>query len=108
MSPFLKGYNPGIVNVMTLKGGYKDTVIDGVFYRIMNCENIEVFADSTVYLGVNEGAFPDRSAFVYDESTGEITRAEDFAGVNALFELPFDFSKADKEKAREIISSIIG
>ncbi len=108
MSPFIKGYRPTVMNIMTLNGGFRDVLVDGVMYRVLKCDNIEPFAYDTVYLGVTEGMLPDYKAFSYDEATGEISRAEGYTGINALFELPLDVSKADSTKAQEIINSIMG
>lgn len=108
MSPFIKGYRPTVMNIMTLNGGFRDVLVDGVMYRVLRCDNIEPFAYDTVYLGITEGMLPDYKAFTYDETTGEIGRAQDYTGTNALFELPLDVSKSDSEKAQEIINSIMG
>ncbi len=43
---------------------------------------------------------------MFDEATGEITRNEGYEGVNALFLLPLDKGKADKEKAEAYLKQL--
>ncbi|MBQ9608518.1 MAG: hypothetical protein IJV15_03630 [Lachnospiraceae bacterium] len=107
VSPYIEGYNPACYNVFSLKaGGYSEIVEDGILYRIMQVENIEAFADHTIYLGVSDGTFYNDEAYIFDETTGAITRNDAYEGVNALFTLPIDSSKADAVKAAEIIDNI--
>lgn len=106
VSPFIEGYNPVWYNSFTLLGGYSELEKDGVFYRISECDNIEIFADHKIYLGVSEGTFYDNNAYTFNEETGEIRRNESYDGLNALFELPLDPSKADPKAAAEYIKSI--
>lgn len=48
--------------------------------------------------------FYDRDAYNFDQATGEITRNENYKGINALFELPLDKSKADEAKAEKLLA----
>lgn len=104
VSPYIRGLNPADYNAYTLAGGFSDFVKDGVEYRILETANVEVFADRGIYVGVSEGMAYNNQAFVYDEECGEISRRADYQGVNALFVLPVDIAKADKEKAAEILA----
>lgn len=106
VSPYIHGYNPAFYNSFTMLGGYSELEKDGVFYRLCECDNIEMFADHKIYLGVSEGTFYDSNAYTFNESTGEITRNEAFDGLNALFELPLDASKADPKAAADYIKSL--
>ncbi len=99
VSPLIKGQNPSLYNALTMSGGYSEFVQDGIQYRITETDNIEVFADRGLYLAVNSGTFYDSDAYLFEEATGEIARNEAFEGVNALFQLPLDEKKADREKA---------
>ena len=65
-----------------------------------------MFADRTLYLAVNDGTFFAPDAYCFDEATGEITRNEGYEGVNALFLLPLDKGKADKEKAEAYLKQL--
>ena len=85
VSPLIQGCNPALVNVISMDGVYTEFIQDDVLYRLTECSNIEIFADRTVYLCVSDGDLYNEEAYNYDESTGEITRAEDYKGVNAHF-----------------------
>ena len=99
VSPLIKGLNPGQYNIASMNGGYCEDVIDGIMYRIIQCDNVEVFADKGLYLCVNDGPFYNSNAYNYDEATGEITVNENYDGINLLFDLPLDKDKADPDKA---------
>lgn len=105
-SPFIEGYNPAFYNAFTLSGGYSEFEKNGIFYRISECDNIEMFADHKIYLGVLDNTFYDNTAYHFEEATGEITRNENYDGLNALFELPLDPSKADPKAAADYIKSL--
>ncbi len=106
VSPYIHGLNPALYNSFTMSGGYTEQEQNGVFYRLFDCDNIEMFADKKIYLGVSEGTFYDGNAYCFDEATGEISRNEAFDGLNALFELPLDSSKADPKAADEYVKSL--
>lgn len=103
VSPLIEGLNPAIYNSVTMDGGYSEMVEDGIQYRIAECNNVEMFADRQVYLCVNDGNFYNNEAYLYDETSGSISRNEGYQGVNALFTLPLDRSKADKEAAEKYV-----
>lgn len=100
------GYNPAVYNAFTLTGGYTSFTEEGVAYFIAECENVEMFADHTIYLCVLDDPLYNSQAYDYDEVTGEITRNDTYQGVNALFELPIDPSKADRKAAAEKVDKI--
>ena len=95
VSPLINGYNPAHYNVTTMTGGYQDIVENGVLYRLCVCDNVEIFADQKLYLCVLDETFYQADAYIFDEVTGEISRNESYEGLNALFDLPLDESKAD-------------
>ena len=112
VTPLIDGYSPKDINIATLKGGYTEFLSDDetVLYHIADMENIEPLADHKIHLAVQEGAFFDSAsngeiAYDYDANTGEYTRNKNFEGLNALFDLPVDASKADPEKASAILLS---
>ena len=105
-SPLIGGYNPALYNLAGMAGNYTDITEDGVLYRLIECDNVEIFADHDLYLCVTEGTFYNREAYRYDEATGEISRNEEYEGLNALFALPVDASKADPGKAAEYIAAL--
>lgn len=106
VSPLIAGYDPNWYNAFTLLGGYQDIVEDGILYRLSECDNIEIFADHDIYLCVSDGTFYNPEAYHFNETTGAITRNENYDGLNALFDLPLDKSKADPKAAAEYIKRI--
>lgn len=72
ISPYIKGLSMAECNVHTLGGGYSEDVLDGIQYRIMECDNIEMFAHRGIYLGVSDGTAPNANAYFMDSQTGEI------------------------------------
>ncbi len=106
VSPLIKDYNPREYNAVTMRGGFQEFSEDGILYRIAECDNVEIFADHGLYLCVNDGTFYEQQAYNFDEKTGEISRNKDYEGLNALFDLPIDASKADPEAAAEYLTSL--
>lgn len=99
VTPLIEGYDPVTYNAFAFGGGYTDEVVDGVLYRIMECDNIEMFADHKLQLAVLDSTFYRANAYHYDEASGEIRRNDAYDGLNALFQLPIDEAKADREAA---------
>ena len=108
ISPFIKGQKPWQVTIFTMNGGYSEVVLDGIMYRLIECEAVEMFADRGVYLAVSSGSpFYNSDAFAYNESTGEIMTKTDFIGVSLLFDLPLDKSKSDHAKAEAYLQELL-
>ncbi len=105
-SPLIGGYNPAFYNIASMHGDYSEMSEDGILYRILTCDTVEIFADHDLYLCVTEGMFYNSAGYHYDSHTGEIARNEDYEGLNALFRLPLDASGADPEKAKAYIESL--
>lgn len=105
-SPLIGDYNPAVYNIASMSGNYTDMTEDGILYRLLECDNVEIFAEHNLYLCVSEGMFYDTEAYYYDELTGQICRNETYEGLNALFVLPVEASKANPEKAAEYIASL--
>lgn len=103
VSPLIEGYNPLNFNVMTMDGSVTWDVINGVEYRIVECDNVEIFADHTLHLCVMDSTFYNKDAYNYDPETGVITPNADYTGMNLLFDLPLDASKADPQKVEEYL-----
>jgi hypothetical protein len=106
MSPLVKGLKPWMVNINTMNGAYSEIAKDGVVYRIVECDDVAMFADKDLYLCVSDTVAFSRDAFDYSNETGEISPRADYKGVNALFKLPMDPSKADPAKAAEYLKQI--
>lgn len=106
VSPLIKDYDPAWYNAITMNGGYQEFSENGILYRIAECDNVEMFADHGLYLCVNDGTFYKDSAYQFNEKTGEISRNDSYTGLNALFDLPIDATKADPSAAEAYIKSM--
>lgn len=106
ISPLIKGQKPWQVNIASMNGGYSEFVKDGVMYRLIECDGVEMFADRGLYLCISTSDFYDVKAFHYNEETGEISRNADYEGANALFQLPLDIKKADYQKAEKYLKEL--
>ncbi len=105
-SPLVKGLNPAKVNITTMNGGYSETVIDGIMYRIVECDNFDIFADRGLYFAICTDMFYNGDAFICNEETGEIKANPDYDGASAVFNLPLDKTLADPEKAEQYLNSL--
>lgn len=103
ISPLIKGVKPWLVNIASMNGGYSEGVIDGIMYRLLECDGVEIFADRGLYLCISTSRFYDINAFNYDEETGEVSLNTDYKGANALFDLPLDTTRADPAKAEKYL-----
>jgi hypothetical protein len=102
VSPLIHGVAPWMGGAAVFKtGGYSENIIDGKIYRIVNCDNIEIFADTGVSLAVSTGRLLDMKAFEYNAETGLTTPNPDFDGSSVVFEIPFDPALGDPVKAAE-------
>ena len=99
-SPLVSGYHVSAVNSWTLGAACQSFVQDGVAYYLFDTQNLEIFADHTVYFAIYEGSVPDPATFPMAED-GSISLAEGVEG--ALFTLPLDASKADPAAAEAFV-----
>lgn len=106
VSHYVHGLDPNQYSIMSMGGNYTEFVKDGIMYRLLEMDNIEMFADRGIYVGVNSGGFYDSAAYNYDANTGEMSRNENYTGVNALFRLPVDSAKADPAAAEEYLRAL--
>lgn len=105
-SLYVAGLNPAEYNCMSMNGGYTEMVREGIMYRMLEMDNVELFADKGIYCGINSGVFYDGNAYDFDAETGAIKRNEDYAGVNALFQVPVDTSKGNPEAAEAYLKKL--
>lgn len=105
-SPLIGGYNPAFYNIAGMSGNYTDMTKNGILYRLLECDNVEIFADHDLYLCVSEGMFYPKEAYDYHEQTGKISRNKEYKGLNALFRLPVERSKADPKKAAAYMANL--
>lgn len=106
ISPLIKDQKPWQVNIASMNGGYSECVIDGIMYRLIECDGVEMFADRGLYLCISTSSFYDINAFNYNEKTGEISPKSGYNGANVLFDLPLDIKKADHEKAEKYLRDL--
>lgn len=106
VSHYIRGLDPNQYSLQSMGGGYSTAVRDGVMYRMVEMDNIEMFADKGIYVGVSSGTFYDSAAYRFDEGSGEISPNTDYKGVNALFTLPVDKSKADNAAAEAYLKEL--
>lgn len=107
VSSLIKGQKPWLVNIASMNGGYSEFVLDGIMYRLIECDNVEMFADRGLYLCISTSNFYDINAFNYNEKTGEVTPNPNYDGANALFHLPLDVAKANHEKAEKYLKELL-
>ncbi|MEL7565497.1 MAG: DUF4179 domain-containing protein [Clostridiales bacterium] len=106
VSPLIKGQKPWLYNIASMNGGYSACVVDGVLYRLIDCDSLEMFADRGLELIVSSTNFYSTKAYNYDEATGLVTPNPDFDGVNLVFDLPLDPTKGDFEKAQQYLDTL--
>lgn len=106
VTPLIGGLDPTEYNVVTMHGGYSAKIIDGVLYRIIECDSIEFFADKKLYIAVTDTTFLNKNQFVSDENTQSIFENESYDGTNIIFDFKLDEKKANPQKAKEYLDSL--
>lgn len=106
VSPLIGSLNPKDNNVLVWAGNYGQYVEDGILYRLTECDNIEYFADQNLYVCVTDTTFYQKGLYDWREAEGEIVRNDGYEGLNALFELQIDPSRADPEKAENFLKEM--
>ena len=101
-SPLVAGYHVSAVNGWTLGAICQSFVEDGVAYYLFDTQNLEMFADHTVYFAIYEGSVPNPALFPMAEDD-TLSLAGGVTG--ALFTLPLDESKADPAAAEAFVKS---
>ena len=99
--PIIMGYDYetyyGMIENAT--GGHA-VIKDSVIYYMYECNNLEKYADHDIYMCVSDD-IPALSeySYIYDNTSDMIARNEEYEGLNALFSLPMDSSKANPAAA---------
>ena len=106
VSPLINGEAFTDVNAATLNVGLSWFEKDGVIYELIECDNLEIFADRGVYLSLVDDFGDEVAAFRMDEATGKYHKVEDYGGTSALFTLPLDKDKADTVAADKFLVSL--
>lgn len=105
-SALVKGKSFMDVNNGTLNAGAYAFEQDDVQYQILECDNLEIFANIGVYVGVVEDFGEESHAFTMDKETGEYRVDESYDGMKALFTIPLDKSKANDAAAEKFFKKI--
>jgi hypothetical protein len=108
-SPLIKGLAPWHFNVFTMNGGHSETVVDGIMYRLVEFDDMTIFANYGLYFAISSGTpFYNNQAFIYNEQTGEITANPEYNEASVIFNLPVDISLANPIKAEQYVSDFYG
>ena len=100
--PVMKGYRPNVFFRFGMSA--HGTEKGGVLYYLCDYTDLEVFADKEVALMVYEGTFPTIKILTNNDN-GDVVYAEGYEGIKGSFALNLDISKADSEKAAELLAS---
>ena len=106
IAPLIGGVDVRKLNAATMNEGLTWFEKDGVIYELIECDNLEIFADYGVQLGVVDSFGDETTAFQMDSESGVYSKVEDYAGTVALFSLPIDASKADNKAAEEYLNAL--
>lgn len=106
VSPLIHGKTFDEVNNGVLNAGVLSFVYEGIQYELLECDDLEIFADRGVSLGIVEDFGEETEAFHYNPTFGTYSRNEEYTKINALFELPLDVAKADPEAAEAYFSGL--
>lgn len=106
ISPLINGVSFSVANNATLDALLTFFEQDGIMYYLIECDNLEIFANRGVQLGVVDSFGNETSAFVMSEQTGVYEKNLEYENTNALFALPLDNEKADDVVADEYIKEL--
>lgn len=107
ISPLICGVDFMIANNATMNTFLTYFEQDGILYHLLECENLEIFADKGVQLGVVDNFGKETQAFYMDETTGVYQKQDGYQKTNALFTLPLDKTKADEIAAETYIQNLM-
>lgn len=101
--PLIEGYIPWQFSGSRLGLAAEVFYVDGIAYYITTMNfDLDVFADSKIYMEVSENA-----GFGYDLGKDGSFERKNVKGLEILFEINTDKSKADKEKAQKIVTDTL-
>lgn len=63
ITPIIEGINPISFNTATLDGGYESIIHNGIEYRLLHMDSIEIFAKRKIMLAVMSSTFYNKAAF---------------------------------------------
>lgn len=105
VSPLIGGVPFQVANTGTMGTTLTWFVQDGVLYELVECDDLEIFADRGVWLSVVETFGDENNAYTLNED-GTYTKNPEFGGVSALFRIPLDETKADRGAADRYLEDL--
>lgn len=106
VSPLINGVSFSVANNATLDALLTFFEQDGIMYYLIECDNLEIFANRGVQLGVVDSFGDETSAFVMNTETGVYEKNADYEKTNALFNLPLEKEKADDIAAENYLKEL--
>lgn len=106
VAPLINGVSVLDANAATMDETLTWFCKDGVLYELIECDDLEIFADRGVQLGIVDSFGSETAAFRMDNESGSYRKVEDYAGTIALFTLPLDTTKADSAAAEEYLKKL--
>lgn len=107
VTPLIGDQNPWEVNIFGLNGFATQIVRDGIYYRIIGCSDLNMFADRGVYIAVCNDMSDLRQGYEVDKISNTISAIDDYNGLNVVFKLPLDIKNADHAKADQILEQLL-
>ena len=105
VSPLIGGVPIDVANNGTLDTQLIWFEQDGVIYELVECDNLEMFADRGVWISAVDSFGDEEHAYLMDEA-GCYMKNSAYEGFSALFKIPFDTSKADRAAADKYLKKI--
>ena len=105
VSPLIGGVPFAIANNGTMGNFLIWVEQDGIIYELVECDDLELFADRGVWLSICENFSDESSAYILNED-GSYSVNEEFEGIRVLYKLPLDEAKADKALADEYLEGL--
>lgn len=106
ISPLINGVSFSVANNATLNTTLTFFEQDGIIYNLIECDNLEMFANRGVQLGVVDSFGSETRAFMMNKETGVYEKQTDYEKTNALFTLPLDKEKADEAKGEKYLAEL--
>ena len=102
---YFRGYKPWQVSSLSLNTGGTGFHKNGVIYMFYTInENIEIFADDTIYFAITHSDVPlsGRDTYVLNDD-GSISFAAELDAPHAMFELPLDPAKVSPVRVESLL-----
>ena len=98
VAPLINGVSVLDANAATMDETLTWFCKDGVLYELIECDDLEIFADRGVQLGIVDSFGSETAAFRMDNESGSYRKVEDYAGTIALFTLPLALRQTRRQR----------